>query len=257
MIEVDAVLGLPGEHRRLPVRRGGLHPLRLLAAGDRQALRAIDTHKLLLFAEGTRKDSFTAGFQLEYGMSFYTNMVSRIFGTHQSVRSIDTLNTTEYREATGDDQVVRYISNHDVDQSEGAPVTLLGGKPGSLAAFVVAAYMKGVPMIYNGQEVGCPTKLSFFDKSTPIDWSINSDLAGEYQRIIGLRNGSNAIKRGDLQSFSTDDVCAFAKSREAEEILVIVNLRNTPSAFNLPDHPAWRALERCLYRCGCRRTRAR
>ena len=120
------------------------------------SLRAIDSHKLLLFAEGKRKDHFTAGFDLEYGMSFYYNMVNRIYGTHQSVQSIDILNTTEYHDATGDDQVVRYISNHDVDQSDGSPLTTLNGRQGSLAAFVVSAYMKGVPMIYDGQEVGLP-----------------------------------------------------------------------------------------------------
>ena len=200
-----------------------------------QSLRTITTHKLLLFAEGTRKDNFSAGFQLQYGMAFYNNMVNRIFGTHQSVASVDILNVTEYRQATGDDQVVRYISNHDVDQSEGTPLMLLGGKPGSLAAFVVAAYMKGVPMIYDGQEVGCPVKLSFFDRSTPIDWSLNPDLAAEYQRIIGLRNTSKAIRRGDLQSFGNSDVCAFTKTLGAEQILVIVNLRRTPSALTAPD----------------------
>ncbi len=131
---------------------------------------------------------------MQYGFSFYSNLTNRIYGTHQSVTSIDILNTTEYREATGDDQVVRYISNHDVDQSEGSPLTTLGGRQGSVAAFVVAAYMKSVPMIYDGQEVGCPVKLSFFDKSTPIDWSINPDLTEEYKRIIGLRNESDAIR---------------------------------------------------------------
>ena len=200
-----------------------------------KSLRAIDTHQLLLFAEGKRKDNFTAGFQMEYGMAFYNNLVNRIFGTHQSVRSIDILNRTEYREAAGDDQVVRYISNHDVDQSEGSPLATLDGIPGSLAAFVVAAYMKGVPMIYDGQEVGCPVKLSFFDRSTTIDWSIHPELTGEYKRIIGLRNESNAIRRGDLQSFSDDDVCAFTKSWRDEKILVVVNLRNTPVTYAVPE----------------------
>jgi glycosidase len=199
------------------------------------SLRSIDTHKLLLFAEGKRKDQFTAGFDLEYGMSFYNNMVNRIYGTHQSAQSLDILNTTEYRDATGDDQVVRYISNHDVDQSDGSPLATLNGRQGSLAAFVVAAYMKGVPMIYDGQEVGCPLKLSFFDQSTPIDWSINPDLTGEYKRIIGLRTASNALRRGELHSFTTDDVCAFSKSWEAEEILVLVNLRSTPSSCPMPE----------------------
>ena len=200
-----------------------------------KSLRTISTHKLLLFAEGTRKDHFTAGFQLEYGMAFYNNMVNRIYGTHQSVRSLDILNTTEYREATGDDQVVRYISNHDVDQSEGTPLALLGGQQGSVAAFVAAAYMKGVPMIYDGQEVGCPDKLGFFDNNTPIDWSLNPALTEEYKRIINFRNESKTIRRGELQSFDDDDVCAFTKSLADEQVLVIINMRNTPVTYTVPD----------------------
>ena len=199
------------------------------------SLRAIKTHKLLFLAEGTRKENFVAGFQLKYGMAFYNNMVNRIAGTHQSVQSLDVLNTTEYREAIGDDQVVRYISNHDVDQTDGSPLNTLGGRPGSLAAFVVAAYMKGVPMIYNGQEVGCPVKLSFFDKSTPIDWSINPDLTGEYKQIIALWSDNKALRRGTLHSFSDNDVCAFTKSLGTEQFLVIVNLRRTPSKFATPN----------------------
>ena len=199
------------------------------------SLRTISTHKLLFFAEGKDKANFAAGFDLHYGMSFYSNLVNRVYGTHQSVSSFDILNTTEYRDATGNDQVVRYISNHDVDQTEGSPLTTLGGKQGSLAAFVVAAYMKGVPMIYDGQEVGCPVKLSFFDKTTPIDWSLNPEMTAEYKRIIGLRNESDAIRRGELQSFDDDDVCAFTKSQAAEKILVIVNLRGAPSSYTVPE----------------------
>ena len=198
-------------------------------------LRTISTHKLLFLAEGKRKENYPAGFDMQYGFSFYNNLINRVFGTHQSARSIDSLNITEYREATGHDRVMRYISNHDVDQSDGPPETTLGGKDGSVAAFVVAAYMKSAVMIYDGQEVGCPVKLSFFDKSTPIDWSIHPELTEEYKRIIHLRNESAAIRRGELHSFTNDDVCAFTKSQDAEEVLVIVNLRNAPLTYALPE----------------------
>ena len=200
-----------------------------------KSLRTINTHRLLFLAEGKRKDNFTAGFQMEYGMAFYNNLVNRIYGTHQSAKSVDVLNVTEYREATGDDRVVRYISNHDVDQSDGPPLDTLGGTQGSLAAFVVAAYMKGVPMIYDGQEVGCDKRLSFFDRSTPIDWSIHPELTEEYTRILHLRNDSEAIRKGQLESFGTDDVCAFTKTQGDEQILVVANLRNTPDACALPE----------------------
>lgn len=198
------------------------------------SLNQIKTHKLLLFAEGTRKDHFNAGFQLEYGMGFYYNMVNNIYSRNGSVLSIDSVNAVEYTNADDEDQVVRYISNHDVDNNDGTPLDLLNGKAGSLAAFVIAAYMKGVPMIYNGQEVGCPVKLNFFNTSTSIDWTINADITTEYRKLIAFRNSSDAIRQGSLSSYSSRDVCAFSKSFNNEKILVMVNLRNATVSYEVP-----------------------
>ncbi|MBS1563463.1 MAG: alpha-amylase, partial [Bacteroidetes bacterium] len=41
------------------------------------SLKAISSHKLLLYAEGTAKQEFTAGFQLQYGMGFYYTLKDR------------------------------------------------------------------------------------------------------------------------------------------------------------------------------------
>ncbi len=198
------------------------------------SLRAISSHKLLLYAEGTRADQFNAGFQLKYGMGFYYNMVNNIFKAGGSVRSIDSINTAEYINASAPDQAVRYISNHDVDNSDGTPLELLNGQAGSMAAFVVAAYMKGVPMIYNGQEVGCPVKLAFFDNSTTIDWTINAGLKALYTKIIQFRNGSDALKQGATVSYSNDDICVFTKIYNNQQVLVMVNLRNSVGTYTVP-----------------------
>jgi len=198
------------------------------------SLRGIATHKLLLFAEGTRTDHFTAGFDLEYGMGFYYNMVNNIYAAGHSVKSIDSVNTVEYTNAGTASQIVRYISNHDVDNSDGTPLDLLGGKAGSLAAFTVAATMKGVPMIYDGQEVGCPIRLNFFNNSTIIDWTLNPDMKAAYKALLAFRSGSEALKQGNLMSYSNDDVCVFTKTYTAETVLVMVNLRNTALVYNTP-----------------------
>ncbi|HTI07525.1 MAG TPA: alpha-amylase family glycosyl hydrolase [Puia sp.] len=198
------------------------------------SLRMMTAHKLLLFAEGTRTDHFTAGFQLEYGMGFYYNMVNNIYGRQGSVLSIDSVNTVEYTNATADDRVVRYISNHDVDNSDGTPLDLLGGKNGSLAAFVVTAYMKGVPMIYNGQEVACPVKLNFFNNSTTIDWAINPDVTAVYKKLLAFRNTSDAVRQGTLVSYNSTGVAVFTKSYNGSTVLVMANLRNTAMNYNPP-----------------------
>jgi len=197
------------------------------------SLRNISTHKLLLMAEGTRSDHFASGFNYTFGFSFYTQMKS-IFSVNQSVTNIDKLNASEYIGAGDGNRVVRYLTNHDVNSTDGSPLGLFGGISGSFAAFVVTAYMKGVPMIYNGQEVATSYPLYFTTTGKTITWNQNKGVLEEYKRIIGFRNQSNAVRRGDLVSYSNADVCAFTKTFGAEKVLVIVNLRNESLKFNLP-----------------------
>lgn len=48
-------------------------------------------------------------------------------------------------------------------------LTVYKNKEGALAAFVLAAYMDGVPMIYSSQEVGYPNTINFFN-IVPVDY---------------------------------------------------------------------------------------
>jgi glycosidase len=198
------------------------------------SLKNIGTHKLLLMAEGTRADHFIAGFQMKYGMGFYYYMVDKVYHAGRPAQAIDSVNTVEYTSSSTSSRVVRYISNHDVNSSDGTPLELLGGQKGSLAAFVAAAYSKSTPMIYNGQEVACPTRLNFFNTSTTIDWTVNPDVTAEYKKIIALRNTSKAIREGAFTSLSTPDVFAFTRTINSEKVLVMVNLRNTGVTYPVP-----------------------
>ncbi|MDQ2864064.1 MAG: hypothetical protein M3R50_10560, partial [Bacteroidota bacterium] len=164
---------------------------------------------------------------------FFENL-KKIYEHHHSVLSIDSLNITDYKDASDGQQIIRYITNHDVNGSDGTPLELFGGEKGSMAAFVVAAFMKSVPMVYDGQEVGTPYRLVFPFTSKKIDWTINPDVTAEYKKVIAFRNSSNAIRRGELTSYTNNDVCAFTKKLDKEEVLVISNLRNTSINYTLP-----------------------
>lgn len=196
-------------------------------------LRNIKTHKLLMLAEGTRADHFTSGFNYTFGFGFY-GQLKTVFSNNQPVTNIDNLNTSEYTNAGTSNMVVRYLTNHDVNSSDGTALDLFGGKTGSMAAFVVAAYMKGVPMIYNGQEVGMSTRLTFPFTGSTINWNQNQSMVEEYKKIIAFRNSSLAIRRGTLTSYSNTNICAFTKVSGTETVLVISNLRNTTITFTLP-----------------------
>ena len=196
-------------------------------------LRNITSHKLLMLAEGTRSTNFEAGFDYNFGFRFFEKLKD-IYEHNLSVRSIDTLNAADNKGATNGQQFIRYITNHDVNGSDGTPLELFGGQSGSIVAFVVAAYMNSVPMIYTGQEVGTPYRLVFPFTTKKIDWTINQDITAEYKKVIGFRNSSNAIRRGEMISYTTDDVCAFTRQHNGEKVFVMSNLRAKTIQYSLP-----------------------
>ncbi len=196
------------------------------------SLRNIKGHKLLFLAEGNRKDLFADGFDFNFGFKFYGNL-KRVYGRGKPVTSIDSINTDEYKYASEGQQMARYLTNHDVNSSDGTPLKLFGGERGSVAAFVIVAYMQGIPFIYDGQEVGMQTQLKFPFTKSKVDWTPNPQLTGEYKKILAFRNKSEVIRRGTLGAFSNADVCAFVKQLGDKKVLVLSNLRNKPVTFSL------------------------
>jgi glycosidase len=189
------------------------------------ALNDIPNRKIIMFAEGVRNDLFDSGFQLNFGWNFY-HTLKDIYNDNQPASKLADAHTNDYSGMASGNHVLRFTSNHDDNAWDNTPIHIFNGKQGSMAAFLLTSYMGGVPMIYNGQEVGCPIKLSFFDK-TPIDWSINPEITEEYKKIIGLRKDSEAIKDGNIQHYNNhQDVVAFKKTSGTEEVVVLVNVRN-------------------------------
>lgn len=196
-------------------------------------LRSVKTHKLLLLAEGTRAANFTAGFDYNFGFGFY-DALKNVYGKSANATTFDALNNSEYTGATNGQQVVRYITNHDVNSSDGTPVALFGGNAGAMSAFVIAAMYKGVPMVYNGQEAGMTTPITFPFTSVKIRWDDHPDVTQAYQQLLAVRAGSAALRRGTLTSYSTAAVCAFTKIAGAEQAFVLANTRNTTTLYTLP-----------------------
>jgi glycosidase len=197
------------------------------------SLRGITTHKLLLLAEGTRSTNYSAGFDYNFSFGFYSDLKT-IYQSTAAVTKIDNLNSTDYVGAGSGNQVVRYVTNHDVYGSDGSPYNLFGGRNGTLAALVVIAYMKSVPFIYNGVEVGNTTSMPFPFTSSVINWTKDLTVTPEIKKILALRNISVAIRRGVLTSYDNADVCAFIKTSGTDTVFVLSNLRNAAKTFTLP-----------------------
>ncbi len=130
---------------------------------------------------------------------------------------------------------LRFITNHDETAWDAPPPVLFDGLQGSKAAAVLMLTVPGVPLLYNGQEVGVSEDDGFFDKS-PIDWTQNPELRTFYKNLLNLYDRSAALRDGELEALSVEDGAAlFERVADGESVLVAVNVRDEAATVSLPD----------------------
>ena len=196
------------------------------------SLQKLTTRKIIMLAEGSRVDHFTAGFQLNYAWDFF-GKAKNVYKNNQSATGFLSLQQSEYNNLPTNAQKLRFTTNHDESAWDDTPVKLFGNAKGAMGAFIISTFMGGVPLIYAGQEVGRVDKTPFFSKS-PIDWTANADYFNEFKNVMAFRQSSPVLRDGTLETFNDNDVMVFKKKLNGAEVLVMVNTRNATINYNLP-----------------------
>lgn len=197
-------------------------------------LKAIKNRKLILLAEGTKASDFTAGFQMNYGWAYSDNL-KEVYSTtlQKAASSVFTLHEEEYAGLPASAVKLRYTTNHDESAHKGTPIQVYGGAKGALSASAITIFLGGSPLLYSSQEVGQAGMLTFFDKD-PIDWSSNPDMLETYENFLTLYHSTEVFKSGALQTYPHNDIVAYKRSKDGEEYLILVNVRNTNNNYSLP-----------------------
>lgn len=197
------------------------------------SLNGFTTKDLILLAEGARSDHFTAGFDMNFSWDYY-NKLKKIFAGTATVPVLYNVNDSEYNGLPDGKEKLRFTTNHDESAWDATPMVLFNGKEGALAASVITIFMNGVPLIYDGQEVGVEDNISFFDND-PIDWLLNPDMLNQYQKILNFYLENDVAKTGDLVSYDHSSVVIFTLSKDEDQLLIIANTRNAATTLTLPD----------------------
>lgn len=187
------------------------------------SLRAIPDCNLLLLAEGSRKDHFDAGFDMNYAWN-YLSALRRVFRRDASVDVLFKADSLEYAGLAPDKVKLRFTTNHD-EAARTHAVKEFGGERAAIAAFVATTFMHGGMLIYGSQEVGFPDGINFFGY-VPVDWEANPSYRNEYKSLIEFYNAHPAIRKGTLTPCPDEDVVMFVREYENDRVFVAVNLRN-------------------------------
>lgn len=205
------------------------------------ALDSANTKELILLAEGSRADHFTAGFQMNYAWNFY-NQIKVVFGQNGGASGLFTIHNAELNGIPAGKQKLRFTTNHDESAWDATPMVLFNGEKGALAASVITIYLGGVPLIYGSQEVGVEENIPFFSNA-PINWSLHPGMLRAYTDILNFYSRSEVLKRGTLVTYPNADVLAFKHSLEQKQALVLVNVRNSAITFDVAaelENTAWK-----------------
>jgi glycosidase len=126
---------------------------------------------------------------------------------------------------------LRFTDNHD----EPRAISRFGMR-GALAASVLMFTLDGVPLLYNGMEVGDATESgdpALFEK-LPIFWSPKDrpPLREIYRDLIRLRKEFAPFRSGRvvwLHNSSEGSLVTFQRADEKNEFVVVINFSNRPT----------------------------
>ena len=126
------------------------------------------------------------------------------------------------------------------------------GYPGAIAASALVSTLDGVPLIYNGMEVGDSTQSrapALFEPQR-IFWQASEwhpDYPKFYAAVDALRRGHPALQQGELILLHNSDeqhVISYIRHSGTEEFLIAINLSNTLFRGTVEaDNSGWKQVE--------------
>jgi glycosidase len=197
-----------------------------------QARKELEAQKpgIFLLAEANSPDLLVNAFHADYAWPFQgaLNDVLMAGAPASRVRQVWEEQKARFPKNA---QHLYFSDNHD----EKRAIARFGEKAASAAAALVFG-LDGIPLVYNGQEIGDTTESgapALFEK-LPIVWQMaerRPDHVRFFKRIIALRHNHAALRRGALAWIPNSDedrVLTFLRRSPDQEVLVAINLSSRP-----------------------------
>lgn len=161
-------------------------------------------------AEGSTPELHMAGFHATYSWNVYDKLLP-IFTAKDSAGVIYRMLSNEKLEYPKQALRLRFSENHDKYPQQ----TVFGERESQVATFLTWM-LPGIPMIYNGMEVGNKTRLDLFEK-IPVNWGNDPSLhplSVFYKNLKTLRNEFPYLETVPVAGIPTGDNQVLCFSRK-------------------------------------------
>jgi glycosidase len=210
----------------------------------------------MMLAEGSLPEEHIDAFDMTYGWNTYDVLYPVMLGS-LSVDALDGTLKGEYYQFPQGALRLRFSSNHDKNVYD-APAVERYTVDGAKAAAILMATLPGVPLIYNGDEVGNAKRLDLFEKRA-IEWDKDTNgFRALYTSLNKLRATMPVLRSGGMKRIAntkidSSAVYAFERVLGRDRATVVINLSPKPQSFHLPADIS-KGLQIRLARCGINNT---
>jgi cyclomaltodextrinase / maltogenic alpha-amylase / neopullulanase len=187
---------------------------------------------IVMLAEASQPDLLVKAFDLDYAWPLHSTLTEVLKGSSPATAVRQVLEQERSKFPRGSKHML-FSDNHD----ESRAIARFGER-GALAASGLVFTLDGVPLLYNGMEVGDTTESgapALFER-LPIFWGIierRRQFPQFYKQMIALRRDHPALRRGEpawLRNSDEQRVVSYLRRDGNEELLITINLSNKPFA---------------------------
>lgn len=185
---------------------------------------------IVMLAEAAKPELLVKAFDLDYAWPFHSALTEVIMGNRPAATLREVWESERMRFPRGALRM-HFSDNHDERRA-----IVRFGERAALAASAMVFTMNGVPLIYNGMEVGDTTESgapALFEK-LPIFWPIaerRPEFPRFYHQISALRRTHKAFSQGGMEWLRNSDdsrVATYLRRDASEEFLIAINFSNRP-----------------------------
>ncbi len=193
------------------------------------------TKKVFMLAEAEKSELHKHAFDMSYGWEEHF-ILNDIYSGKKSLSDLDLYFEKNKKNFQTDDYRMYFTSNHDENSWKGSEYERMKD---AVKTFAVLTFtIPGMPLIYSGQESALEKRLNFFEKDT-IEWKdfplekFYSTLCSLKKNNLALLNGTSGGEMLKIKTTNDNAIYAFARKKDANEVLVILNLSKKEQDFSL------------------------
>lgn len=185
---------------------------------------------IVMLAEAHKPELLVKAFDLDYSWPLH-NALTNVLQGRGPASELREAWEREVKEWPRGSVHMRFSDNHDERRA-----IVRFSEPGALSASAFVFTIDGVPLLYNGMEVGDTTESgapALFER-LPIFWSISErrpEFLRFYKQVMAMRRASVALRRGSVEWLKNSDesrLVTYLRRSPEEEMLVAINFSNRP-----------------------------